>query len=263
MLRLKKSLGQNFLTDKNIIRKILKLEQLKNQIIFEIGPGSGNLTEFIIKEKPKKVILIEKDQRFSELLKDKLKNEKNLEIYSKDILQYDFDNALLENAIIFGNLPYNISTQILIKFISLKNWPPFFKKIIFMFQKEVADRILAKSNTKEYGRIAILTNFRLDIVESFKISRNCFFPKPDVDSKIIVFKPKTKIKHRIKSVKSLEKITNVFFSNRRKMINKPFSKIFKEYKEVAKKLKINLNLRPSELSNNDYYRLAEYYEKFG
>ena len=132
-----------------------------------------------------------------------------------------------------------------------------------MFQKEVADRILAKSNTKEYGRIAILTNFRLDIVESFKISRNCFFPKPDVDSKIIVFKPKTKIKHRIKSVKSLEKITNVFFSNRRKMINKPFSKIFKEYKEVAKKLKINLNLRPSELSNNDYYRLVEYYEKFG
>jgi len=263
MLKLKKSLGQNFLTDKNITRKILNLENLKNQTILEIGPGSGSLTESIIKGNPKKIILIEKDQRFSQLLKDRLKNEKNLEIHNKDILQYDFANTLLENAIIFGNLPYNISTQILVKFISLKNWPPFFKKIIFMFQKEVADRILAKSSTKEYGRIAILTNFRLDIVESFKISRNCFFPKPNVDSKVIVFKPKIKIKHRIQDVKSLEKITNIFFSNRRKMINKPFSKIFKEYKDVAKKLKINLNLRPSELSNNDYYRLAEYYEKLG
>ena len=262
MLKLKKSLGQNLLTDKNIIRKIIKLDNLKNQIIFEIGPGSGNLTELILKEKPKKIILVEKDQRFSGLLKEKLKNEKNLEIHSKDILQYDFDNSLLKNAIIFGNLPYNISTQILVKFISLKTWPPFFKKIIFMFQKEVADRILAKSNTKEYGRIAILTNFRLDIVESFKISRNCFFPKPNVDSKIIVFKPKIKIKHKIQSVKNLEKITNIFFSNKRKMINKPCSKIFKEYREVAKKLRINLNLRPSELSNSDYYKLTEYYEKF-
>jgi 16S rRNA (adenine1518-N6/adenine1519-N6)-dimethyltransferase len=130
-----------------------------------------------------------------------------------------------------------------------------------MFQKEVADRILAKPNTKEYGRIAILTNFRLDIVKSFKISRNCFFPKPSVDSKIIVFKPKLKIDYKIADIKNLEKITNIFFSNKRKMINKPFSKIFKEYKSIAENLKINLHSRPSELSNNDYYKLTEYYEK--
>jgi 16S rRNA (adenine1518-N6/adenine1519-N6)-dimethyltransferase len=130
-----------------------------------------------------------------------------------------------------------------------------------MFQKEVADRILAKPNTKEYGRIAILTNFRLDIVESFKISRNCFFPKPSVDSKIIVFKPKLKINYKIADIKNLEKITNIFFSNKRKMINKPFSKIFKDYKSIAKNLKINLHSRPSELSSNEYCRLTEYYEK--
>tara|TARA_B100000029_G_scaffold469190_1_gene506867 strand:+ start:82 stop:489 length:408 start_codon:yes stop_codon:yes gene_type:complete len=130
-----------------------------------------------------------------------------------------------------------------------------------MFQKEVADRILAKHNTKEYGRISILTNFRLEIVENFKISRNCFFPKPNVDSKIIVFKPRAKVIFKIRDVKSLEKITNIFFSSKRKMINKPMSKIFKGYKNIAKKLSLNLNSRPSELSCDDYYRLAELYEK--
>ena len=261
MLKLKKSLGQNFLVDKNIIRKITSLDDLKNQMVLEIGPGSGNLTESIIEKKVKKIVLIEKDQRFSKLLAEKLEKEKNMEIHNKDILKYNFNNSLLSNATIFGNLPYNISTQILVKFINLKKWPPFFKKIIFMFQKEVADRILAKPNTKEYGRIAILTNFRLDIVKSFKISRNCFFPKPSVDSKIIVFKPKLKIDYKIADIKNLEKITNIFFSNKRKMINKPFSKIFKEYKSIAENLKINLHSRPSELSNNDYYKLTEYYEK--
>ena len=262
MLRLKKSLGQNFLVDKNIIEKITTLVDLKDQTIFEIGPGSGNLTKSIIDKKAKKIVLIEKDQRFCKLLEERLKNEKNLEIQNEDILQYKLDFNPSNDAIIFGNLPYNISTQILVKFISLKMWPPFFKKMIFMFQKEVADRILAKSNTKEYGRLSVLANFRLDIVDSFKVSKNCFFPKPKVDSKIIVFQPKLKINYKISSVKSLEKITNIFFSSKRKMINKPFSKIFKEHKIVAKKLKIDLKSRPSELSSKDYYRLTEYYEKF-
>ncbi len=262
MLRLKKSLGQNFLSDKNVINKISSLDNLKNQIIVEIGPGSGNLTESIIKKHPKKIILVEKDQRFSKLLREKLGGQKNLEIHNQDILEYTFDEALLKDSIVFGNLPYNISTQILAKFISIEKWPPFFKKIIFMFQKEVADRILANHNTKEYGRISVLANFRLEIVENFKISKNCFFPKPAVDSKIIVFKPKMNLNYKIRNIKNLEKITNIFFSNKRKMINKPLSKTFKEYKNIAKKLRLNLNSRPSELSCNDYYRLTEFYEKF-
>ena len=262
MLKLKKSLGQNFLSDNNIIKKITSLDSLKNQTILEIGPGSGNLTEFIIKKQPKKIILIEKDQRFCKLLKEKFGNQKGLEIHNQDILEYTFNEMLLRDSIVFGNLPYNISTQILAKFISLKTWPPFFKKIIFMFQKEVADRILATYNTKEYGRISVLANFRLEMVENFKISRNCFFPKPAVDSKIIVFKPKMKFNYKIRNIKNLEKITNIFFSNKRKMINKPLSKIFKEYKNIAKKLSLDLNSRPSELSSDDYCRLTEFYEKF-
>ena len=113
--------------------------------------------------------------------------------------------------------------------------------MIFMFQKEVADRIIAECNTKEYGRISILTNFRLEILDNFKISKNCFFPKPKVDSKVIVFKPKVKVMNNIINIENLEKITNIFFSNKRKMINKPMSKIFKNYKNLANKLKLNLN----------------------
>ncbi len=261
MIRLKKSLGQNFLIDKNIIKKIISLDNLKNQNILEIGPGSGSLTEPIVDKEIRKITLIEKDEKLYEILKIKFLNKKNIEIINQDILKYNLNNILLKNVIVFGNLPYNISTQILANFLKVKVWPPFFKKIIFMFQKEVADRILAKPNTKQYGRITILTNYRFDIVENFKISRNCFFPRPAVDSKILVFKPKNKINYKINNIKNLEKITNVFFSNRRKMINKPFAKIFKNPKSLAKKLKIDLSSRPSELSCGDYYKLTEYFER--
>ena len=150
----------------------------------------------------------------------------------------DLNKIDLKNVIVFGNLPYNISTQILVNFINLKKWPPFYKKIIFMFQKEVADRILAKSKTKQYGRLAILVNFRLEIIKSFNISKNCFFPTPAVDSKIIVFSPKLNNKYDIRDIENLEYLTNVFFSGKRKMINKPFKKFLKNHQVVAKNLKL-------------------------
>ena len=213
MFKLKKSLGQNFLTDKNIIEKITNLEILTSKKILEIGPGSGNLTESIIKKKPKSVLLIEKDNRFHEILKKKFNHFKNYKVINEDVLKYNFNDLRDKEVIVFGNLPYNISTQILAKFIKVNNWPPFYKRAIFMFQNEVADRILAKPNTNDYGRITILTNFKLDIVTSFKISKKCFFPIPKVDSKIIVFKPKEKIDFKISKIENLEKVTQVFFSN--------------------------------------------------
>ena len=130
-----------------------------------------------------------------------------------------------------------------------------------MFQKEVGDRIIAKPNTKNYSRISVLTNFRFEIISSFKISQNCFFPSPKVESKIIVFKPKLKINFKIKKIENLEKITHIFFSSKRKMINKAFSKIFKKHNEIAKLLNINLNKRPSELSFEEFYKITEKYEK--
>ena len=105
-----------------------------------------------------------------------------------------------------------------------------------------------------------LKNFRLEIIKSFNISKNCFFPTPAVDSKIIVFSPKLNNKYDIRDIENLEYLTNVFFSGKRKMINKPFKKIFKNHQVVAKKLKIDLNMRPSDLSFDEYYKLAEYFE---
>ena len=260
MLILKKSLGQNLLVDKVIINKILNLCNLKNKNILEIGPGTGNLTRFILEKKPKKLLLVEKDRKLCNILNSKLNNFKNYKIYNEDILNFNL-NSDLKSEIIFGNLPYNISTQILAKIIKFKNLYPQIEKIILMFQKEVADRILAKPNNKNYSRITILTNLKLDIDYNFNVSKESFFPKPKIDSKVVVFKPKNKIKYKIKNINNLEKITQIFFSGKRKMINKPFSKIFKNYEEVATSLNIDLKKRPSELSYENYYQITEKYEK--
>jgi len=130
-----------------------------------------------------------------------------------------------------------------------------------MFQKEVADRIVAKTNTKEYGRLSILCNWRLDIQKHFNISINCFFPKPKINSSILSFKPKKNNKFNIKNPKTLEMITRVLFSSRRKMINKSFYKLFGKNTDVAKKINLNLNQRPEELSNEMFYKIAIMYEK--
>ena len=261
MLKLKKSLGQNLLVDKNIINKIVNLEILEDQRILEIGPGSGNLTSLINIKNPKSLFLIEKDLRFCNILKEKYGNLKNYNIINEDILNFDLNKFKDKDVIIYGNLPYNISTQILAKFIKTTTWPPFYKKIIFMFQDEVANRILAKVNTRNFGRLTILSNFRLEIQDTFKISKECFFPVPKVDSRIIVFKPKNKINFTIKNIESLEKITQMFFSNRRKMINKTFARLFKNHQIIAEKLKINLLSRPAEISSEKYYEITELYEK--
>tara|TARA_A100000164_G_C21850251_1_gene744613 strand:- start:124 stop:924 length:801 start_codon:yes stop_codon:yes gene_type:complete len=260
MLKLKKSLGQNLLVDKNIINKILSLTNINNKNILEIGPGTGILTGSILEKKPKKLLLVEKDKRLCDILNSKLDKFNNYKIYNEDILRFDL-NSNFKSEIVFGNLPYNISTQILAKLIKFDKLYPQVEKIIFMFQKEVADRILAKPGNNNYSRITILVNLKLDIIQHFKVSKECFFPSPKIDSKIIAFKPKTKVKFKIKNIENLERITQIFFSGRRKMINKPFSRIFKNYKEVAEFLKINLNKRPSELSCENFYEITEQYEK--
>ena len=131
----------------------------------------------------------------------------------------------------------------------------------FMFQEEVADRIMAKSDTKELNRLSVLANWRLEIKKHFNISNNCFFPKPKINSTLLSFKPKKNREFNLKNPKNLEKVTRVLFSNRRKMINKNFNKLFNQNKSVYKKLGINLNKRPEELSNEMFYKIAIQYEK--
>ena len=262
MIYTKRSLGQNFLKDLNIIKKITNITKIVNKDVVEIGPGEGALTNEIIKNNPKSLTLIEKDESLFKKLKLKYSNDSKIKIYNKDILKFDLDKKLKANTIIFGNLPYNISSQILVKMIRLKKNPVKYLALIFMFQKELAERIIGKFGTPKYGRLSILSNYKLNILYKFNVSSNCFLPKPKVDSTIVYFKPHNLNNYKIQNIENLEKITNVLFSNRRKMINKSFSKLFKDPENLSRKLNINLSLRPNQLNENDFYRIAEYYEKY-
>jgi len=131
-----------------------------------------------------------------------------------------------------------------------------------MFQKEMAERIVGKYGSSKYGRLSILTKYRLRVLNKFKISPNCFFPKPKIDSTVLFLKPNNKMNNKIKNIENLEKITHIFFSKKRKMINKSFSKLFKNSQALSQKLGINLSLRPNQLNENDFYRIVEYYEKY-
>ena len=220
----KKSLGQNFLIDKNIINKIINVVPIKDKSILEVGPGTGNLTSFILNQNPKKFIVIEKDKNLAMNLEKIFKNK--VIVINQDIL--DVDEKFLSNdkLNVFGNLPYNISTEILCKWIlNLDKEKFWFSNLILMFQKEVADRIIANVNTSNYGRLSVLSNWKLDIKKICEIKPQSFSPKPKIDSSLILLKPKKNF-FKIKNPKNLEKITRIFFNHRTKRIKKPFNQLF-------------------------------------
>ena len=257
MIKAKKSLGQNFLIDKNILEKIVNTIQIKEKNILEVGPGTGNLTSYILKKEPKKVIVIEKDKNLAEKLEQNFIDK--VTVINNDILEVDENSLLNEKLSVFGNLPYNISTEILSKWIINLNDNFWFDHLLLMFQKEVADRIIAKFNTSSYGRLSILANWKLKIIKICDINPHSFFPKPKVESSLLLFSPKKKI-FKIQDPKNLEKVTRVFFSHRRKMLKKPFNQLFNGDLKILNKLKIDLNLRPQNLDFETYYKLTNEYE---
>ena len=257
MIKAKKSLGQNFLTDKNILEKIVNVTQIKNKNILEIGPGTGNLTSFILNKNPKIFFAVEKDKDLNNFLNDKFKYKLN--IINKDILDIDETNLFNENLTVFGNLPYNISTEIISKWIMNLKDKFWFDCLVLMFQKEVADRIIAKFNTNEYGRLSILCNWKLNVEKICDIKPESFSPKPKILSSLLIFLPK-KNYFKIKNPKNLELITRTFFNHRRKMLKKPFNQLFNGDVKVLEKLKIDLNLRPQNLDFETYYKLTREYE---
>ena len=255
----KKSLGQNFLIDKNIIKKIIDLVEIKDKNIIEIGPGKGALTNEILKKSPKSLILIEKDNNLVKNLSSIYASNKKVKIHSEDILKFNLEKIIKKNSIIFGNLPYNISSQILVKIINFKGWPPKFNDLIFMFQKELGEKILGKYKSSNYGRLSILSNYRLKLFNKFLVTPTCFFPRPKIISMVIHFKPKYINNISIKNIKNLEKITNIFFSSKRKMINKTLNKIFLN-RHIKLLPELDLKSRPSELKPEIYYKITNLYE---
>ncbi len=256
MIRAKKSLGQNFLIDREVLEKITNVVQIKDKTILEVGPGTGNLTSFILKKNPKKMFVIEKDDDLAINLSETFKDQ--LTIINDDILQVD-ENLIFKNKVtVFGNLPYNISTEILSKWITQTKDEFWFNNLILMFQKEVADRIIAKFNTSDYGRLSILSNWKLNVEKICDIKPESFSPRPKIDSSLLFFLPKKF--YKIKNPKNLEKVTRIFFNHRRKMLKKPFNQLFNGDQRVLNELKIDLNLRPQNLDFDTYYQLTCAYE---
>ncbi len=256
-IRPKKSLSQNFLIDRNVLEQIVDTVKITNKEVLEIGPGSGNLTTFILKKNPKKLFVIEKDDDLALLLKDKFTNE--ITIINDDVLKISEDKITTEKLIVFGNLPYNISTEILSKWITNLSQEFWFESLVLMFQKEVADRIIAESNTSKYGRLSILSNWKLNIKKIIDIKPESFSPRPKIDSTLLLFTPRKDF-FELKDAKNLEMITRVFFSQRRKMLKKPFNQVFNNAKEISEKFNIDLNLRPQNLKPEMYFNLVKEYE---
>ena len=192
-LKPKKSLGQNFLIDKNIINKIIHAAGIvSSDVVLEIGPGTGNLTKFIVSQKPKKIYLIEKDENLANTLEKQYLNK--ISIIKKDILKIPYEFYSGKKFLILGNLPYNISTKILSQWCLNKSLNV--SKMILMFQKEVAERILANVNSKNYSRITILSKWKFNIKKITDVKPNSFFPKPKVHSTVLEFASKRKFQEK-------------------------------------------------------------------
>ena len=257
MITAKKSLGQNFLIDENILEKITNSADIYNKIILEIGPGTGNLTSYILKKNPKKMFVIEKDNKLASDLENKFNNQ--ITIINEDVLKIDETKLFKEEVTVFGNLPYNISTEILSKWIINLKKNFWFDCLVLMFQKEVADRIIAEFNTSNYGRLSIICNWKLNIKKICDIKPSAFIPKPKIDSSLLIFYPKKNFV-KIKDPKNLEKITRIFFNQKRKMLKKPFNQLFNGDQRVLDKLKIDLTMRPQNINLDTYYNLTCEYE---
>ena len=250
--RYKKRLGQHFLHDGNIINKIVDTIKLnKKDRFLEIGPGEGVLTKSLYK-KIKEVYLIEKDKDLIPFLTQQYEDIKNVHIINDDILKYDLFKLMNKEFRIIGNLPYNISTEIIFKVIALA---PKIKDIHFMLQKEVVDRIVASPGTKIYGRLSIMTQLYFNVKKLFNISANVFTPKPKIESAYIRLVPKKldflNKKHEI----SFKEVVRIAFTARRKMIKTSLKKFVDE--DLLTSLSIDPKSRPETLSIDNFVDISK------
>jgi len=229
---LKRKYGQNFLIDQNIIKKICNLIPKKNLNIIEIGPGDGRLTEQILLSKPRKLKIIEIDPDLIPTLKSKF-SKKKIEIINENILTYPFIEKV---DLIISNLPYNISSQILVK-ICLMECPPL--NLILMFQKEFADRVI----DKKLNSLNSLVNCFYEINNTFNVSRNCFRPIPKINSKVLSFKMRKNILLNKIEINNFIEFKRKLFSHKRKKLNN----LLKNYNFDKEKFDLNLRIEDIHL----------------
>ena len=256
----KKRYGQNFLQDHNIINNIVELSGgLKDKNVLEIGGGTGNLTRRIIKEKPKKLIVLEVDNDLIPQLRElEYLNQKNVKVVLGDILEFNIMEHFLRPPIIIGNLPYNISTKILTNLLrsSASNW----SQLILMFQMEVAERIIAKPNSKKFGRLSVLAQYCSIPSLKIKISNKVFFPTPKVKSAVVVFNKRENYKKKISSDLFFIIVKKCFSQRRKKIINS-LKNLYPSILSILEECNIDPDSRAENLSVEDFQRLTEIIQK--
>ena len=254
-LNAKRSLGQNFILDSNLTDKIAKQAgELQTFQILEIGGGPGGLTKSILRLNPKYLTVVEQDDRCIEALKEIQTFYPNqMDVVKGDALEFDIKNSFVNQKIkIIANLPYNIATELLFRWIfSLNN----VELMILMFQKEVVDRIVAKPNSKAFGRLAVMVNFFCETKKLFDISPSSFTPSPKVTSSLVMIKPRLKPIMDV-DFRQLEKVCAAAFSQRRKMIKSSLKSICADSEIWLKKCDINPNLRAEQLTLEQFGKLA-------
>ena len=245
---LKKMFGQNFIIDENIINNIITSANIdKDTLVIEIGPGAGSLT-YKLSQYSKNVLCYEIDTTLKELLEDNLKDCNNVDIIFKDFLKAnvleDIKKYSYKKLYVVANLPYYITTPIIVKFIE-DNIPV--DKIVVMVQKEVGDRFKAKPNTKEYNSLSIYLNYYFDVKKLLDISKNVFIPKPNVDSIVVEFTKKDN-KFKLKDEKLFFNLVKDSFTQKRKTIKNNLKKYnLEKIEEVLKKYNFDLNVRAEQL----------------
>ena len=258
----KKKFGQNFLTDQSVIERIVSIAgQLENKSILEIGGGSGNLTKHLIKAKPKDLIVVEIDKDYVEILGKILQSSSvKTTLISKNILKTDIYSYFSEPPVIFGNLPYNISTKILAKLLTPSNDESKWEKLFLMFQLEVANRIVAKPNTKQYGRLSLFSQFYSFPSLEFKIPKTSFFPIPKVESALVKFQSNYKYyqKHNNALFRDIVKKS---FQGRRKMIKNTLKTSYKNIIELMAISDIPENSRPENITLQQFCHLTDAIDK--
>jgi len=255
-LAAKKSLGQNFLLDLNLTGKVARAAgDLSGATVIEVGPGPGGLTRALLMHKAEKVIAIERDERCLPALAEIAEAYPGrLEVISGDALDIDYAGLVqgVEDVRIVANLPYNIGTELLVKWLTVGAWPPFYGSLTLMFQKEVAERVVARAGDDAYGRLGVLAGWRADSRIAFDISPQAFWPPPKVTSSVVHLVPKPAPLPA--ELRKLERVTQAAFGQRRKMLRQSLKAVGGE--ALLTQAGIDGTRRAETLSVEEFVRLA-------
>jgi len=264
-LAAKKSLGQNFILDLNLTRRIARAGgAVDGRTVIEIGPGPGGLTRGLLMEGAKRVIAVERDSRCLPALAEiGERYPGRLSVHEGDALEADWSSLLGSSsgkAIIAANLPYNVATTLLIGWLETEPWPPWWDRMVLMFQKEVAERIVAEPGSKDYGRLSVIAQWRSEAYIALTLKPEAFTPPPKVSSAVVVFTPREAPQPAC-SVKALGRVTAAAFGQRRKMLRASLKTLVPNPEELLDAAGIAPELRAERLTVREFAKLALVYER--